>query len=498
MRKGTAGYAAWMVLAGLLYFFENNTGTRAVLAGTLLLPLIPAVRRAWNGPDESAGLPGKSLAADDAASAVGEEVPGGVRTYLPGDPVNRIHWKLSAKRDELLIREPETEETEETAEKPRETGEDSAPVRPGGKRAVSACLAVCLTALILLLAVPPAAQGLKALLNRLFDASEKVNAYSYERFDVPPDQSAGLAAALLAAAGLSLLGTAGLAESRLPALLLMAGAVLFQAYFGLAFPGWLNATLFAAFAIRLMKRPRTGKAVLSAAAGILALTLAVLLFWPGTDAATEKASENLRDLLSRMAQSASGTVRELPEGENEVRRSHNRRLAEGNREARTDGEYRLLTAEEKQISMPRWVNWLRIMLLLLLTAVLLILPFLPFILMNRRQKKAMEARAAFRAENAAEAVAAIFQHVTACLEATGHGGGNLPYAAWQAELSPGYAARFAACEKLFEEAAYSTHGMGEEQRAQALELLEETERILWQEAGWKQRLRLRYGECLWI
>jgi hypothetical protein len=136
------------------------------------------------------------------------------------------------------------------------------------------------------------------------------------------------------------------------------------------------------------------------------------------------------------------------------------------------------------------------MLLLLLTAVLLILPFLPFILMNRRQKKAMEARAAFRAENAAEAVAAIFQHVTACLEATGHGGGNLPYAAWQAELSPGYAARFAACEKLFEEAAYSTHSMPEQARRNALDLLKETETALWKTAGLKQRLYLKYWMCL--
>ena len=60
------------------------------------------------------------------------------------------------------------------------------------------------------------------------------------------------------------------------------------------------------------------------------------------------------------------------------------------------------------------------------------------------------------------------------------------------------AKRFAACEKLFEEAAYSTHEMKEEDRQQALALLNETEQALRQRADWKQRLRLRYRECLWV
>lgn len=32
---------------------------------------------------------------------------GGVRDYAPGDPVRRIHWKLSAKADRILVREEE-------------------------------------------------------------------------------------------------------------------------------------------------------------------------------------------------------------------------------------------------------------------------------------------------------------------------------------------------------------------------------------------------------
>ena len=60
------------------------------------------------------------------------------------------------------------------------------------------------------------------------------------------------------------------------------------------------------------------------------------------------------------------------------------------------------------------------------------------------------------------------------------------------------AATIARCAKLFEEAVYSGHPMTEAQRRQVLSLLEETERVLKSGAGWKQRLRLKYRECLWI
>ena len=49
-------------------------------------------------------------------------------------------------------------------------------------------MAAALSAL-LLFAVPAANAGLKALLNRLFTASEAYNTYVYTRFDVPEGQS---------------------------------------------------------------------------------------------------------------------------------------------------------------------------------------------------------------------------------------------------------------------------------------------------------------------
>ena len=498
MKKRYVCYAVWLILACLLYFFENNTGSRIVLVCSWLLPFVPFVRRSLFEKDAVSKEPRTIFQTVKTFAFREEDDPGDVRAYLPGDPVNRIHWKLSVKRDELLVREQAKEKTQAEAEI-KDTAETEQPAaRSAKKRIFLMGLLFFLLPLILLLVIPSANQGMKALFNRLFDASEAVNAYAYERFAGPADTPVAFAVVLLAVMGLSLLGITLLSGSRLLALGLMAGSVLFQVYFGLSFPAWVNVLLLALFVLWMMKRPWSRKAVLSLLAGVSVLALAVLLLWPGVDAATEAASEAVRDRLSLMAQSIAGGAHELPSGENETRHVHTQSLTAGDLEAQTDREFRLVTVEEEQISMPHWVDYLRIALLLLLMVALVILPFLPFILLNQRRKKALDARKAFESENVSEAVFAIFQHVAAWLEAMGYGKDNAPYAAWNAELSPDYAAHFAACEKLFEEAAYSTHEMKEEDRQQALALLIETEQILQRQADWKLRLRLKYKECLWV
>ncbi len=494
MKKRYAIYAVWLVLAGLLYFFENNTGTRIVLLGTLLLP---AVHRGLFRRQDTDGRRQSTRETVRPLSGQEEEDPGNVRGYLPGDPVNRIHWKLSAKRDELLVREQAPAGSAEEAEKIISTGEKTG-FRGSRKKVFAAFAAAFALILVLLFLIPSARRGLEVLLNRLFEASEAVNAYAYERFPVPQGQSAALAVSLLIAGLIALTGIILLADSRIPAFCVMAAFVLFQAYFGLAFPAWGNVMLFVLFALRMMKSPVKKQEVLFLLAGMLAVSVAVAGIWPGVDPATEAASEEVRDLLSRMAQTLGGTVPEMPEGENETRHVYTQSLTGGEQEARRDREYRLVSRKVEMISKPYWVDYLRIMLLLLLTVLLVVVPFLPFAVLNRRRQKALEARKVFQSEEVSRAIEAMFQQVIAWLEATGHGEGNLPYAQWKADIVPGYSGRYLQCEKLFEEARYSTHGMQEEQRRQVMELLEETERVLQQNAGWKQRLRLKYKEFLWV
>ena len=501
MSRRLIGYCFWLLLAGCLYFFENNTGTRIVLCCSLLPPLIPAFRRMFFASDR-AEAPRPQPVTVKTFCFREEEESSEVRAYRPGDPVNRMHWKLSAKRNEPLIRTPGWETVPLEAKAESSVSADAGRVRRGRRRPVLLILAALAFLMLCLLLIPAARDGALALCNRLFEASEQANAYVYSRFPVPADQPAALAAALLLPIPVLLLGLVFLSGSRLLALCLMAGCTAFQTYFGLSFPGWANVSLFALFALWMMKRPPMRKDALLLLSAVLAVSLAVALLCPGVDAATEAASERARDALSRMAGQAAGTVPEAPEGENEVRRAHTQSLTEGEREALAEKEYRLETVEEAQISMPRWINYLKIALLLLAAAAVVILPFLPFLWLNARRKKALNIQKAFAAGDVKAAVRAVFQHVIAWLEAMGHGAGNLPYRDWAGCLPPGmppgYGQRFSQCAALFEEAAYSDHAMDEDARQQALALLSETEQALLAQADWKQRLRLKYGDCLWI
>lgn len=506
MRRRGIGYGLWVLLALGLYFFENNAGSRVVLICTLLAPLLPFLRRALFRPAEGRRKPRKAwtqeVILESQARFQEEEEPGEIRAYMPGDPVNRIHWKLSAKREELLIRENGREAAWEEARAEHSVLEETSASFRKRNGWSGACAIVAGLALLLLFLIPEAWRGTQALLNRLFEVSEGVNTYVYTRFPMAEEQSVGLATLLLSLAGAASLGAIVLSKRKAPALGAAAACVAFQVYFGLAFPAWIQVPLFALFALWMVLpewNPRQAGRILAV---IGLVSLAVWLLYPGVDGVTEAASEQARDWLSQRAEQFVNPVSESGSGENETRHARTMALQPGDQEAREDQAYRLETVEEEQISLPHWVNYLRIILLLLLAMALVILPFVPFLWMNARRARALAARGVFTSENISEAICAIFQHVVAWLEATGHGAAsNLPYVHWADALSPelpaGYARQFEACAQLFEEAAYSDHPMTEEQRRQALALLEKTEGWLLARADWKQKLQLKYGKCLY-
>ena len=487
-------YGLWLAAAACLWFFENNTGTLAVLLFSLIIPLIPSARRALFGPDRESAAETRTVREETGK----EDEPSDIRAYQSGDPLNRIHWKLSAKRDALLVRAPDAAEAEKETEESVPAPEKAA--GRGGKRAAPALLAA-VAALLLLFTLPTARRGLFSLLNRLFEESEAVNAYVYGRIAVSGASSPPLAASLLAFALSALLAAALLTHRRPCVLCFPVGCAAFQAYFGLSFPAWVNVPLFALFFLCLLRRPTARRDMLTVLAACALVSVAVALFLPGTNAAVETASEKARDALCRMTGGMTNAAPEEAAGETETRHTHTRSPEEGNGEAAADREYRLVTREEERISAPHWFDILKTVLMLLLAAAILILPFLPFAALNARRKKAREIRAVFEGGDVSEAVCAIFSQAAACLEALGLGETDKPYAAWPEtalkDLPADYAARFLECAEVFEEAAYSDHDLGEESRAKALELLRETEEICMGTANLRQRLRLRFGVCLW-
>ncbi len=499
MKRRWTGYAAWVLLALCLYFFENGTGTRAVLLCSLVLPLIPALRQAFFRPDRPAREESPGSLTVRAFVRKDSEEPGEIRLYVPGDPVRRIHWKLSAKRGKLLVRdtaaEPEAAEEEKTAVLP----ENGRKRKLTGLAAVYSAAGIVLC-LILLLAVPEAGRGAQALCNRVFAASEAVNSYAYQYFPVPEDQGVLAAAILLACAAVLTAVLAAVLRSRLFVLGLAAVCTLFQVYFGLPFPAWINIPLCALAGLLMMKRPRESGFVRNYCALILLVSGLTVLLLPGADAPLEAASERVRDELARTAGRVMDTITESPDGETEARRLHSRSPEYGMGEAETAREFRLVTEEEEQISRPRWISWIRTVLMMLLAVALVTLPFTPFLLLDARRRKAREIRKAFASGNVSEAVGSIFRQAGLWLEASGRGGGNLLYRDWpdllKKSMPEGYAERFARCAADYEEAVYSCHEMPERKRQDALALLKETEAAVWSAAGRKQRLYLKYWMCL--
>ena len=497
MRKQRAVYTCWLLAAGCLYFFENNTGTRVILAATLLFPLIPLLNAAFFSGEGRKKE--KTLCRQKVSTFLRQETeePGDVRPYQPGDPVRRIHWKLYARKGDLLVREMTAEE--ENADRRVQVfskADEGMRTKKPPMRGLAAGILLCLLLLVL---IPEARHGFQALCNRVFAASEAVNAYAYTYFPVPDGQSVFFAVLLLIPTVLMTAAMTVILKSRILPLGIMVSLTFLQVYFGLSFPAWINIALYSLLAVLLIKRSSAGRAG-TLAILILAVSVLCFVFLPGVDAATEAASEKVRDHLSMIVRQFTETAAETPEGETETRHVHTRSLETGEGEASPDREYRLVTVEEEQISMPHWVNYLKIILLLLLSVAVVILPFVPFLVLNARRQRAEKAREVFLSTDVSLAVRAIFQQVIAWLETTDNGGGNRLYRNWADDLPDmmpeGYTSRFAACAADFEEAAYSIHVLPEEKREQAKNLLKETEQALWQKADRKQRFRLKYWMCL--
>ena len=332
------------------------------------------------------------------------------------------------------------------------------------------------------------------------DASEAVNNYAYRRIPTVSAPDENLAGILLAGAVLCLAGSLILRARKaggFAAALVCAGM---QIYFGIALPAIWNIALFTLSGILLMDRITLRKVLcLTAAAAVLSGAAATVL--PGEDEPTEKASEYLRDMLEHAAEpEAAGLPDREPDTIRETRHTNIRALTGGDREEKTQEQFRLITVEEEEISRPKWIDYLKIALLLLAAAAVIILPFIPAVALNRRRRKAREARRLFESPDRNEAICAMFRHAAKYLEKTGHGAGNMPFRRWPeamaGKMPEKYIDSFQKCCILFEEAAYSNHEMTEAQNDRVREMLAETERLLYDGAGWRQRLRLRYSECL--
>lgn len=367
-------------------------------------------------------------------------------------------------------------------------------------RALAACVIVMALAAALLCAVPAARESAMLLCNRLFDASEAANQYVYKRLPVSDGAAAGPACVLLAIGGAGLAGAAFLCSGGWLPLALAAALAGGQAYFGLSLPAAGNVLLFGLLAACIVKKRAGWRAAAVFAACAAAIALATGALMPGSSAAVENASECVRDWL--------GTAFETQQGEADgqrpewigARHENRRDLSEGAGAAGTDETYRLIAVEEQQIARPHWIDYLRIALMCLLIPVLLVGPFIPFVWINRQQQRIALNRACIDSGECAAAIDGIFALTIGYLDACGIGDRNelhkrrLDRAG--GALPEEYRANYRACADIWQEAVYSGHEMTDTQKEQLIALLEQTERLLYDGSGWRNRFRLKYICCL--
>ena len=348
---------------------------------------------------------------------------------------------------------------------------------------------------LLTLALAPAREGAKLLINDLFSLSESANAYVYDRLPVAAGASRLPACALLGGALAFLSAAVAPSQSRLPALLALVALALGQAYFGLSLPAAAQLLLLFVLGLKLVPS-RSAVQRLTLGACALAVALVVCLAFPGVHAATEATSERARDLLSGASLSEQADAAVPPEA-TQTRRENHLSLSTGGGGAVSERDYRLTRAEE-QISDPPWFDALKTVLMLALVVLLLALPFAPFMLLGKRAGQARALREAFDDADSRRAVCAMFRHIARYWAAYFPVSEGLPFSRLPeaADMPDDYAAAYRACADTFLKAAYSDAPITQAERDGVKILLDETERLLYDEQSALMQLKLRYRYLL--
>ena len=357
-------------------------------------------------------------------------------------------------------------------------------------------LLIALTALLLLIAVPPAREGAKLLMNDLFTLSEARNAYAYDRLAVAETASRLSACALLAAFCISFAAFMACCKGRLPALLAACALAGFQAYFGVSFPAPANVALFGLLGLKMMNS-RAPRHLSAYGACVLTVSLAAVFLSPGVHAATEAASEQARDWLGSAVQSLE-TGMDVPPDAAQTRHENHLSLSTGSGSAQAERDYRLITRAEQQISDPPWFDLMKTALMLLLILMLLALPFAPFVWLGKRAGQARMIREAFDDPDARKAVCAMFRHIVRYWAACRAVPKGLPFSGLPdaVDMPEAYAADYRACVQTFLKAAYGSEPISQAEREGVKFLLDETERLLYDGQSAVKQLELKYRYLL--
>ena len=330
--------------------------------------------------------------------------------------------------------------------------------------------------------------GVCLFLNRLFAASELQQAYLYEKLPVyaPQAEQAGClqTAAILLGLLLAQLLTLPSRFSRTYVLAALCGAM---AYLGvLPERAWLIAL---AGCLLLTLLPQDGGLRpwrLLPIAAVFVLLAAGCLLLPETENAQLSAwEERARDQLA-VQTAAYG---ELPAQQDvpaeQTPQSEPPTFRQESMQSTLDGD-------RKPLSRP-----IRAVLVIFL---LLLMLFVPSVYLDRLKKKRERNRAGLSDADARACICASFRYVLRWLRLAGLEPENVPFASYSEKietiLGPEIAAQYLQILPLWQEAAYSTHEMTEQQRTQMRVFLQTAVSLVWKKLSKKQRLWTTYWLAL--
>ncbi len=306
--------------------------------------------------------------------------------------------------------------------------------------------------------------GLALIMNSFYDYAEVAQAYVYERFNVgTTGDSNPYRCMWIATVWISIL--TGLITAlpsagvrRIIALAVAAFSMLAFAYYGMI-PSW---ACIAVIAVALIFELSRGSilSTLAVLAAVMIVFGAVMLIDPGENYGISRADENFRDRFafkSSYLEKDTESLDDLTEIEEDQLDPQNRENNEGS--GVLDGHRGLVIA---------------IVLVLILAAIGAgVLMF-----MKRIRQRQAEHRAGIDSADPKQAITAIFPYAVRWLQPAGidTSGKTFPslVPAIRSEVSEEYADRFTGMYEMWKEAAYSDHGMTEDNRTEMKAFLDDT------------------------
>jgi hypothetical protein len=325
---------------------------------------------------------------------------------------------------------------------------------------------------------------MRLMLNNLYEASEKTQAYIYERYTVtrdPGDYMNCMKTAVLMT-GLA----AGFVFSLFPQKLgrwLSIGAGIFCmiafAYFGLL-PQVVPAAVMMAGLVMTAGTDRLGTLIPVVVAAALIFAMIVLIA-PGENKTISRADEQVRDRLatSTVALEGSDQSRQQEEKEKDKKK-------ESNNNNGADGSS---TTKNGKI----WI----VLGLVLLTGMIL---FIPAVIHDRLEKKRKRNRMGLASQDNARAICAMFPYSVKWLKVRGLEDGNVTFAGMTGSVreitGEEYAGRYVKMLELWKEAAYSDHEMQTGDRQEMESFMKETMEMVKSELSFSQKADVRFKYAL--